>query len=80
MNIFLVKGSVIKNAIKLRDLKEGDYFCLKSLGEKEAKDSQIWIKGEYDKSSRKYSCTKFSDVNHEHLFDGNKLVFIDFIF
>jgi hypothetical protein len=79
MGIYLVKGSVV-NGVKLKDLKEGDYFCLKSLGEKEAKENQVWIKGPYDKSTRKYSCTKFNDVNHEHLYDGNKVVFQDFIF
>lgn len=82
--IFLIKGSVIKadtsEVVKLKDLKEGDFFSLKSLGGKEAKENQIWIKGKYDKSTRKYSCSKFNDINHENEFKGDKVVFTDFIF
>lgn len=81
---FLICGSVIKanssEVVKLKNLKEGEYFCLKSLGGKEAKESQIWVKGTYDKSTRKYSCTKFEDISHEKEFSGDKIVFTDFIF
>lgn len=64
----------------LKELKKGEYFVLKSLGETEAKESQVYVKGDYDRSQKKYSCYKFSDVNQERFFKSSKEVFTDFIF
>lgn len=64
--------------MKIRDLKQGDYFTLKQIGE--PKESQVWIRGEYDRSTRTYSATNFSDMNRERYFKGDKEVFTEFIF
>lgn len=64
--------------VKLKTLKDGTYFTLKDIPM--PKDSQVWVKGEYDKSYREYTCYKFSDVNQSKGFKGDKLVYIDFIF
>lgn len=62
----------------IKELKQGDFFTLKPYDE--PKESQVYIRGEYDKSTKKYSCVKFSDVNCERLLAGNKEVYTDFTF
>ena len=46
--------------MKIRELKRGDYFTLKDIAE--PKESQVWVRGEYDRSTRTYSATNFSDM------------------
>ena len=62
---------VIMN-MKVKDLKKGDYFTMKPL--EKPKENQVYIRGDYDRSSKKYSCEKFSDTCSERFFDGNKEV------
>ncbi len=64
--------------MELKKLKKGDYFTIKPIDE--PKESQVYIKGEYDKSSKTYSCMKFSDMNEERFYKGNKVIFTDFTF
>lgn len=64
--------------VKVKDLKKGDYFTLKDI--KNPTESQVYVRGEYIREEKKYSCYKFSDINAERLFVGEKLVFTDFIF
>ena len=56
-------------------LKKGEYFKLS-----ESETAPVWKRGEYERSVKKYSCTKFDDINHENFFKGSKEVFIDFEF
>lgn len=65
---------------QIKDLKAGEFFTLKDYGEQDVKECAVWVRGEYDKGSRTYSCYKFSDVNHEHFFKGTKEVFTEFYF
>lgn len=65
-------------AKRLKELKKGDYFTLKPV--EYAQDNEVWVRGEYDRSSRKYSIYKFSDINHESFKSGNTKVYTDFIF
>ena len=62
----------------IKELKKGDFFTLKPI--EFAEEPQVWIRGEYDRSSKSYSCYKFEDVNHERFFSGKKEVYTDFIF
>lgn len=64
--------------MKIKDIKKGDFFTLKAINE--PKESQVYIRGEYSREAKKYSCCKFNDVNNERLFDGSKEVFTDMIF
>lgn len=64
--------------MELKDLKKGDYFTLKEITE--PKETQVYIKGEYDKSSKTYSCCKFDDTNNEKFYKGSKNVFTEFTF
>ena len=56
-------------------LKKGEFFKLS-----ESDTAPVWIKGDYVRSEKKYSCKKFDDINHENWFKGTKEVFIDFEF
>lgn len=65
-------------AMTIKELKKGDFFTLKPITE--PKESQVYIRGEYDRSEKKYSCGKFSDMCYERFFKGDKEVFTDFTF
>ena len=64
--------------MKLKDLKKGEYFTIKPL--ENPKESQIYIRGEYDRSTKKYDCERFDDISYSKEFDGNKEVFTEFTF
>ena len=56
--------------VKIRDLKEGQLFKLK-----DSDSSPTWIRGEYDRSQKKYSTYKWDHVNHERFLKGDAQVF-----
>lgn len=62
----------------LKDLKVGDWFTLKPVAE--PSENIVWVRDAYDRGSKKYSCYKWSDVNHESLKNGNTKVYIGFTF
>lgn len=65
-------------AKKIKDLKNGEYFTLKAI--EEPSEKQVWVKGDYERSEKKYSCTKFSDICHENFMKGDRIVFVGFTF
>lgn len=60
---------------KIKDLKKGSYFTLNKI---EATSNDIYVRGEYIREAKKYSCYKYNDVNKERLLSGNKQVVNDF--
>lgn len=62
----------------IKELKKGDYFTVKAIAE--PKETQVYVRGEYDRSEKKYCCYKFSDICAERMFKGDKEVFVDFTF
>ena len=64
--------------MKVKELKRGEYFTLRPIAE--PKESQVYIRGEYDRCEKKYECTKVSDMCDSRLFKGDKEVYTDFIF
>ena len=64
--------------MKVKDLKKGGFFTLKPL--ENPKENQVYIRGEYDRSSKKYDCGKFSDISYSRMIDGNKEVYTEFTF
>lgn len=64
--------------MKLKDLKLGEYFILKDIPE--PKESQVYIRGEYDRSTKRYLCGKFIDICDSRLMKGDKEVYTDFTF
>ena len=66
--------------MQVKELKKGDYFTRKSLGEKSAKPSQVYIRGDFDQSEKKYWCQKWNDISSGRYVDGNKTIYTDFTF
>lgn len=62
----------------VKELKKGEYFTLKPIAE--PKDSQVFIRGEYDRSEKKYECSKFSDFCYSRLLKPTTVVYTEFIF
>lgn len=62
----------------VRDLKKNEWFTLKPI--EEPKESQVWIRGEYDRISKTYGANNYGDYNKERFFKGNKEVYVDFTF
>lgn len=63
---------------KLKSLKRGEYFTIRDVAH--PKESQVYIRGDYDRSEGKYECIKFSDMCDTKYFRGDKPVYTDFIF
>ena len=64
--------------MKIRDLKKGDFFTRKPLSD--PKDSQVWIRGDYDRSQKKYECVCFGDANRYAYLKGDAQVYTDLVF
>lgn len=62
----------------IKELKKGEYFTIKPI--ENPKESQVYIRDEYDRADKKYCCIKFSDISVSRMFDGNKEVYTDFTF
>lgn len=59
----------------VKEIKKGTYFKFKN-----SETAPVWIRGEYVREAKKYSCYRFDDVNHERLTKGSQEVFVDFEF
>lgn len=64
--------------MKTKELEKGAYFTKKAI--EVPRESQVWVRGEYDRSSRKYECIRFDDVNTTCFLPGDREVFVDFVF
>lgn len=62
----------------VKELKSGEYFTLKPI--EYPNESQVYIRGEYDKSMRKFECGKFSDISESRYLCGDREIFVDFVF
>ena len=64
--------------VRIKDLKQGEFFTLKPIAE--PKENQVWVRGEYDRSTKTYEAYNFSDVNRYRNFKGTKEVYTEFVF
>lgn len=62
----------------LNQLKKGEWFTLKPI--EYPKESQVYVRGDYERSEKKYSCSKWSDINSERFLKGTTIVYTEFIF
>lgn len=71
-------------ATTVANLREGEFFVLNESSintEGYAKsESVVWVRGEYERSEKKYSCTKFVDVCHESFLKADTVVYFGFTF
>lgn len=64
--------------VMLKDLKKGEWFTLKPI--EEPKDCQVFVKGDYIRSDRRYECMRWSDIGSFRYFPGTKEVYVGFTF
>ena len=62
----------------LKDLKKGEFFTKKPI--EELKETQVFIRGEYDKGEKKYEITRFSDFCDTAYLKGTAKVYVGFTF
>jgi hypothetical protein len=60
---------------RLADVKRGDYVRLKA-----SETAPVWVRGEYDAASKRYSLTKADDMNHELMRKGDLVVYTGFTY
>lgn len=62
----------------VKDLKKGDYFTLKPIAE--PKESQVYVRDDYDRAEKKYTAYRFSDINSFRSLKPSTVVYTDFTF
>lgn len=65
-------------AVPLKSLKKGAWFTIKPLAYPDDKD--VYIKDDYDRETKKFSCGRYDDISYSREFPGTKMVYTDFIF
>lgn len=63
------------HAAHLKTLKNGDFFKLSP-----TPNAPVWVKGEYDRGAKKYSCHRWDDACDSRLMAGTRTVFVGFSF
>lgn len=64
--------------MKIKRLKNGDLFTKKPIDN--PKEHQVWIRGYYDRSLKRYECTRFDDICTSCYLSGDKDVYTGFTF
>lgn len=68
----------------LKNIKKHDWFTLtdkvKYNEEGEVLSKYVYVRGDYEKSSKKYEVFKFDDVCDYRFLKGDRNVFVDFCF
>lgn len=64
----------IDEYVALKNVKQGEYIKRKQDSKK------VYIRGEYCRELKKYSCIDFDDMNHEIFIKGDTKVFVGFTF
>ena len=74
-------------AVLLRKVKKGDYFTLTNkvkfvddVPYSEVQSKYVYVKGDYNRADKDYTCHKFEDVCHERFLKGDRIVYVDFMF
>ena len=68
----------MSNPVQLKSLKKGTLFTKKPLDNPTAR--QVFVRGDYDRSSKRYDCERFSDMCDTVSLKGETLVYTDFVF
>lgn len=64
--------------IKLKNLKRGEFFTRKPI--ECPKESQVFIKAEYDRSEKRYFCKRWNDICDGIMLKGETIVYVGFTF
>ena len=60
---------------ELRNVTHGDFFRLAN-----SETAPVWVRGDYNRDSKKFEAYKYNDVNYWNEFRGSRVVFVDFEF
>jgi hypothetical protein len=74
MRVLLRHGRALEcsTPVAVRDVAHGDYFIRSPLA------AAVYIRGDYDKAARRFSCTEAEDMNREIFLDGDAKVLTGF--
>ena len=64
--------------MKMKELKRREWFTLKPI--EHPKESQVYIRSDYDRSERKYWAQKWNDISDGKYVLGDREVYTDFEF
>lgn len=62
----------------IKDLKLGEYFTLKPIAQ--PTERQVFIRGDYDRSDKRYEATRFDNIAISRLLEPDTPVYTDFVF
>lgn len=62
----------------LKDLKRGEYFTRKPI--ENPTEKQVFVRGDYDRTEKRYECHRWDDVNKTVYIKGDKEIYVDFVF
>lgn len=62
----------------IKDLKKGEFFTRKAIDN--PTETQVWIRGDYDRTEKKYECTRFDDICRTAYFKGTAPAYTEFTF
>ena len=62
----------------VKALKKGEYFTKKDI--EEPSEMQVWIRGEYDRESRRYEISCWGDINKTQYVKGETIAYTEFTF
>lgn len=57
----------------IKEVKKGDFFKFSETG-------RVFVRGDYDRSEKKYEYFPFDDVNNWHMAKGSRKVIVGFTF
>ena len=62
----------------IKELQKGMFFTLKPI--EEPKESQVWMKGDYDRADKGYICTRFDNISISKVIKSSTTVYDEFVF
>ena len=62
----------------VKELKKGEWFTIKPIAY--PNDNQVYIRDEYDRSTKKYSCGRCDDIGYSRELKGDRIVYTGFIY
>ena len=62
----------------VKELKKGEFFTKKPI--ENPTERQVFGRGDYDRTQKKYECTRFDDINCCCYLKGGAEIYTDFTF
>lgn len=71
---------MIEKSVKLSTLKKGEWFTICDHDGQEVQPWQVYVRDDYDRSTKKYICTHWDNIGRSRQLKGSTRVFVNFIF